>query len=131
MLRLDILGILISLFLLGPRNWRWSLAAAAVTMVATCAALLVWRVELVAYTMGGIFTQVDLTGGRLGALLLGYSGPFACYAVARLSCHRPMGEIGWLRQLLPWSKLENPMAGTFAKFALLTAIFITIQAITG
>lgn len=78
---------------------------------------------MTAYTMGGLFAQVDLDGGRLTRLIIGSTGPFACYAVARLCSRRPMGEHGWLKQILPWSELENPMAGTFAKYALLAAIF--------
>jgi len=128
LLKLDFLGILFSLFLLGPRHWRWSLAAVAVAITATVLILIIWRVELTAYTMGGLFTQVELTGGRLSTLLLGLSGPFACYTVARFMDRRPMGESGWLKQILPWSELENPIAGTFAKYALLTAIFSVIKA---
>ncbi|GEM_PF-1274834 len=128
LLRLDIFGLLLSLFLLGPRQWRWSLAAAGVALAATILTFLVLRVEVTAYTMGGVFTQVELGGGRLGNLALGLAGPFACYAVARLKAGRPMGEAGWLRQLLPWSRLENPLAGTFAKYALLAAVFNIIQA---
>ncbi|HBS92686.1 MAG TPA: hypothetical protein DEA85_01600, partial [Firmicutes bacterium] len=82
-LRLDILGILLSLFFLGPRNWRWSLAAAGVALAATLLFLVVWRADLTAYTMGGLFTQVELGGSRFSALLAGLPGPFACYAVAK------------------------------------------------
>ncbi|MGI6364732.1 MAG: hypothetical protein ACOX2G_03150 [Bacillota bacterium] len=127
MLRLDFLGILLSLFLLGPRQWRWSLAAAGVSLLATLLTIIVLRVDLAVYTMGGVFTQVDLGNGRLVTLLIGLAGPFACYSIARLKKRRPMGEKGWLRQILPWSPLENPMEGTFAKYALLTAVFSIIK----
>lgn len=127
MLNLDFLGILLSIFLLGPRQWRWSLAAVGVSLLATVLTIIVLRVDLAAYTMGGIFTQVELGKGRLVTLLLSQAGPFACYSVARLKTRRPMGEKGWLRQLLPWSVLENPMEGAFAKYALLTAVFSAIK----
>lgn len=127
MLRLDILGLLLSLFFLGPRYWRWSLAAAGVALAATLLALVVWKADLVAYTMGGLFTQVELGGSRFYALLAGLPGPFACYAAAKLMAGRPMGQAGWLRQILPWSELENPAAGTFAKYALLSALFALIK----
>lgn len=127
MLRIDFLGILVSLFLLGPRQWRWSLAAAGVSLLATVLTIIVLRVELAAYTMGGIFTQVDLDKGPLVTLLLSQVGPFVCYSVARLKKRCPMGEQGWLRQILPWSTLENPMEGAFAKYALLTAVFSAIK----
>jgi hypothetical protein len=39
-----------------------------------------------------------------------------------------MGEAGWWNQILPWSELENPMAGTFAKYALLAALFALFKA---
>ena len=128
MLKLDLAGVLFSLFVLGPRQWRWTLAAVAVAKLATLLTLIVWRVELTAYTMGGLFTQVELNGGPLSALLIGLAGPFACYAVAKLKARRPMGERGWFKQLLPWSELENPMAGTFAKYALLAALFSVFKA---
>lgn len=127
MLRLDILGLMLSVFILGPKYWRWSLAAAGVGLTATLLTLVVWRVNLTAYTMGGVFTQVELEGGRLGALLVGSAGSFASYAVARFICSKPMGESGWIKQILPWSELENPVAGTFAKYALLTAVFNIIK----
>lgn len=130
MLRLDFLGLLISLFLLGPKHWRWSLAAAGVALTATVLTLIVWRADLTAYTMGGIFTQVDLAGGRWPGLILGLAGPFACYTVARFAAKRPMGQTGWLRQILPWSELENPMAGTFAKFAVLAGVFSILKELT-
>lgn len=127
MLRLDFLGVLLSLFLLGPRQWRWSLLAAGVALVSTVLTIIVLRVDLAAYTMGGVFTQVDLGGSRRVTLLIGLAGPFTCYAVARLMKRRPMGEGGWLKQILPWSVLENPVEGTFAKYALLTAVFSLIK----
>ncbi len=130
MLRLDILGILLSLFFLGPRNWRWSLAAAGVALAATLLFLVVWRADLTAYTMGGLFTQVELGGSRFSALLAGLPGPFACYAVAKFMAGRPMGQAGWLRQILPWNELENPAAGTFAKYALLSAVFCLIKTLS-
>ena len=126
MLRLDILGILISVFLLGPRNWRWTLAAAGIAKLTTILMLMVWRVELTAYTMGGLFTQVD-TAGRFTSIIIALSGPFACYAVARLAVVQPMGSSGWLKQLLPWSELEHPMAATFAKFGLLAGVFSLVK----
>jgi len=128
MLQLDLLGILLSLFLLGPRHWRWSLAAVGAALTATVLTIILLRVDLTAYTMGGLFTQVELEGGRLATLLVGMAGPFACYSVAKLITLRPMGEAGWLKQILPWSNLEKPMAGTFAKYALLSAIFSLIKA---
>lgn len=123
MLRLDVIGILLSLFFLGPKNWRWSLAAAGVAWASTLLLLLVWKTDLVAYTMGGLFTHIELAEGSLVTLLAALAGPFVCYAVARLTVRRPMGEAGWWNQILPWSELENPMAGTFAKYALLAALF--------
>ena len=129
MLRLDILGILLSLFFLGPRNWRWSLAAAGVALVATFLTLLVWPADLTAYTMGGLFTQVELGGGPIGSLLAGLAGPFACFAAAKFIVRKPMGKAGWLRQILPWSELENPAAGTFAKYALFSAMFCLVKTI--
>ena len=129
MLRLDILGILVTLFLLGPRNWRWSLGAVAVAKLTTVLMMVVWQVDLTVYTMGGLFTQMELAGGRLTTLILGLVGPFACYAVARMTVRYPMGEAGWLRQSLPWSTLEHPMAATFAKYAMLSAAFSIFRAL--
>lgn len=126
-MRIDFLGILLSVFLLGPRQWRWSLAAAGVSLLATVLTIVVLRIDLAAYTMGGVFTQVDLGSGSLSTLLLGQAGPFACYSVARLKKRHPMGEKGWLKQILPWSALENPLEGTFAKYALLTAVFSVLK----
>jgi len=92
-------------------------------LLSTLLVLIVWRVDLAAYTMGGLFTQVDAQGGRLTRLAVGLTGPFVCYAAARLKARRPMGDRGWLKQMLPWSELEHPMAGTFAKYAFLAAVF--------
>lgn len=130
MLRLDVFGILLTLFFLGPRHWRWSLAAAGVAWVSTLLFLLVWKADLVAYTMGGLFTQVELKGGSLGTLLASLPGSFVCYAAARLKTQRPMGDAGWLKQILPWSEIENPMAGTFAKYALLSALFALLKTLS-
>lgn len=130
MLRLDVIAILLSLFFLGPKNWRWSLAAAGVAWVSTLLLLLVWKAELVAYTMGGLFTHVELEAASLGTLLAALAGPFVCYAVARLTARKPMGEAGWWKQILPWSEMENPMAGTFAKYALLAALFALFKALS-
>ena len=69
MLRLDILGLLLSLFFLGPRHWRWSLAAAGVAFASTVILLLVWQAELVAYTNGGLFSQMELAEGKISSLL--------------------------------------------------------------
>ena len=128
MLRLDFLGILVSVFLLGPKNWRWSLWAAAVAKITTVLILVLWRVDLAAYTMGGLFTEVDMVGGRLPTFVLGLMGPFVCYGVARMTVRHPMGKAGWLKQILPWSELDHPMAATFAKYAMLAAIFNIITA---
>ena len=62
LLRLDIFGLLLSLFLLGPRQWRWSLAAAGVALAATILTFLVLRGGSDLYH-GGVFTQVELGGG--------------------------------------------------------------------
>ncbi len=127
MLRLDFFGLLLTLFFLGPKHWRWGLAAAGVALVTTVLFLVVWKADLVAYTMGGLFTQVELASRSLGTLLAALVGPFAVYAVAKIMAWRPMGQVGWLRQILPWSELENPAAGTFAKYALLSALFALVK----
>lgn len=124
MVRLDIAGVVFTLFLLGPRNWRWSLAAIGVGKLATLLILVLWRVPLAAYTMGGMFTQVDLEGGGVfSTLVITLTGPFCCYTVARLATSSPLGDEGWWNQLLPWSELSHPMAATFAKYALLSGLF--------
>lgn len=130
MLRLDILGILLTLFFLGPKHWRWSLAAAGVAFTATVFLLVVWQAELVAYTNGGLFSQMELAEGKFSSLLAALPGSFSCYTVAKLIAWRPMGQAGWLKQLLPWSPLENPAAGTFAKYALLSALFSLFKALS-
>lgn len=127
MLRLDILGLLLTLFFLGPKHWRWSLAAAGVALVATLLFLIVWQTDLIAYTMGGLFSQLELNNNSFTGLLAGLVGPFACYAVAKFIAWRPMGKTGWLKQLLPWSELENPRAGTFAKYAILSVLFALVK----
>mgnify|MGYP000867214662 CR=1 FL=1 len=108
MLRLDFFGLLLTLFFLGPKHWRWGLAAAGGALVTTVLFLVVWKADLV-------------------ALLAALVGPFAVYAVAKIMAWRPMGQVGWLRQILPWSELENPAAGTFAKYALLSALFALVK----
>lgn len=123
MVRLDIVGILFSLFLLGPRNWRWSLAAMAVGKLATLITLVLWRLPLAAFTMGGLFTQIELEANFISALVVTGAGPFFCYTVARLAASRPLGDREWWKQLLPWSELAHPMAATFVKYAMLSGLF--------
>lgn len=127
MVQLDILGIFLTLFILGPKYWRWSLGAVGISMVATLLLLIIFRADLIVYTMGGLFTQVELRDSPFWALLLGLAGPFASYTVAKIIAWRPMGETGWSKQLLPWSELENIGAGTLAKYALLAAVFSAIK----
>lgn len=127
MVRLDILGILLTLFLMGPKYWRWSLGAVGISMAATLLLLIILKSDLIAYTMGGLFTQVELKDSPLWALLFGFFGPLASYTVAKFIAWRPMGEAGWSKQLLPWSELENTGAGTLAKYALLAALFSAIK----
>lgn len=129
MVQLDILGVLLTVFCLGPKNWRWGLIATGISLAATLLTLIVLKAGLVAYTMGGLFTQVELADSPFWALLFALSGPFACYATAKIMVWRPMGQSGWLKQLLPWSELENVGAGTLAKYALFTAVFCTLNAL--
>ncbi|MTI94838.1 MAG: hypothetical protein FH749_05030 [Firmicutes bacterium] len=123
MVRLDVLGILLTVFLLGPANWRWSLLAMAIAKGATLLLLVFGQAPVIAYTMGGMFNQLELDGQLVKAILLIFAGPVACYSFVRFQTSRPFGDKNLFAQLLPWSELENPLRVTVVKYALFSALF--------
>lgn len=130
MIRLDLLGILLTLFLLGPRYWRHSLVAVGLGALATLVVLLFWQVPLAAFTIGGIFSQVEPHRAWFRGLVAALAGPFVCYSVARMRSRDPLATSygGW-DWLMPWNEPREPLAAALAKYGVLAAIYVLYKLI--
>lgn len=124
MLRLDILSILITLFLVDIYSWKKVLLASLCINIITLIFLMFFKIEFCFLYMAGVFSYVDL-GVGLGIQWLVNFVPFFISLIIAKSLHR---EAIAMSLLIPW-EYDDKWYSVFYKLAYYGLLYQIIRII--
>lgn len=122
MLSIDVLGLIITGLLLGPRYVHCVLAASALAEAGRVVMTLFLQARVTGLLWGGLFGGVqvqDIHGAWPAALIL-FSGPLVNYIAS--SCYGGIGSDGWKRVINPLRPLTAPFAVINFRLAMVMAL---------
>lgn len=123
MLALDIIGLVITILLVGPRYAHYVLIAAGIGELGRIMALLYVNARLDAVVAGGIFSGIDMQGvnAKLPILFVYFSGPLVNYFVGM--AFGGLEKEKFVSLYNPFAVVRQPFAITNIRLAILSAVY--------
>lgn len=122
MLSIDVLGLVITSLLLGPRYTHYVLLASALAEAGRIGMTLFLQARVTGLVWAGLFGGLhvqDVSGASQAALIL-FSGPLVNYIAS--SCYGGIGRDGWSRVINPFVTLAAPFAVINFRLAVVAAL---------
>ncbi len=122
MLRLDILGILITLFLIDVFNWKKVLISFFSVIFITLVVLLALDISYTSIFIGGVFTQIKIGGGALK--ITGFLHVIIALLIGRILAKERFS----INLLWPW-EFNNSWFIIYYKLGFYNLIFLVLNLI--
>lgn len=127
MLALDIIGLMITILLVGPRYVHYVLIAASMGEFGRIIVSLYVNAQLDAVVAGGIFSAMDIHGvnGKLPILLIYFAGSLVNYFVGMACGGLEKEKLACLFN--PFAVVQNPFSIMNIRLAVLSAAYNSWQ----